>query len=251
MAVSTQRGASACLDLRRGPAGQSAAGGGVRSPQGSCSPAKTASPQLPQRRTMPPLQRPPYARHTRGAEDMASKDDDDAAAQAFGAVVAMLIIATVVVISFSVVNSVKIYNRLKDPDHPKHDELKFIFGIPVAMIGLGLLVSTGDPDAGGALILWTIIGYWLATMYLVLSPDALGPAIAPSALRLENYLFPFDQEPPEDRSVFPKQTYALTGSEKLEQALTGLSTPPRGPERDRARAWEANIRALQQAFKSD
>jgi len=188
---------------------------------------------------------------------VASKDDefDDLALKVITMGVIMFIVMAVAVTYFSVINTVKIYNRLKDPEHPKHHLLKKIFGIPAGVIAVGLLLATSaDPDVAGfgvTVVFWTIIGYFVGTAYLVMSPDALGPQAPSTALQLEKYLYPFELEPPNDRSVLPVQGYALTRSEKFEQAFRGLRVPPRGPEHDRAKLWEARISAFQRAMKSD
>jgi len=188
---------------------------------------------------------------------MASKDnqlEEDVGKFIFLGVI-MFIVMAVAVTYFSVINTVKIYNRLKDPEHPKHHLLKKIFGIPTGVIAVGLLLATSaDPDVagfGGTVIFWTIIGYFVGTAYLVMSPDSLGPQEPSTALKLENYLYPFELEPPDDRSVLPVQGYAMTRGEKFEQAFRGLRVPPRGPEHDRAKLWEARISAFQRAMKSD
>ena len=181
---------------------------------------------------------------------MASKDDefDDLALKVITIGVIMFIVMVVAAIYFGVTNSVKIHNRLKDPAHPKHDLLKFIFGIPAALVILTFGIALGgDGEAAGTLFSWTVIGYVVVTTALVMSPTALGPA-APSTA-LERYLYPFEQEPPDDRSVLSVPGYTLTRGEKFEQAFRGLRVPPRGPEHDRAKLWEARVRAFQEAMK--
>lgn len=185
---------------------------------------------------------------------MASKDnqlEEDVGKFIFLGVI-MFIVMVVVVMWFSVTNSVKVYNRLKDPDHPKHHLLKFIFGAPVAGIILAMGLSAGgNDDAAATVFSYTIIGYFIGTAILDMNPDALGPQAPSTALKLEHYLYPFEQEPPDDRSVLPVQGYALTRTEKLEQVFRGANVPPRGPEHDRAKLWEARLSAFQRAMKSD
>lgn len=180
---------------------------------------------------------------------MASKDDD-AGAEFAGQVVAMFIIMVVVVAVFSVINTVKVYNRLKPPDHPKHHLLKFLFGVPAALIAVAFLVSTSDPDTGFTIFFGTIIGYFVTTFFLATTLEAQGTTTSSAALKLENYLYPFELEPPDDRSRLPVQGYVLTAGERFEQAFRGLSLPPRGPEHDKAKLWEARVRAFSEAFKS-
>lgn len=183
---------------------------------------------------------------------MANKDtklEDDIGAFLFVGVV-MLIVVAVAAIYFGVTNSVKIHNRLKDPAHPKHDLLKFIFGIPAALVILAVGIALGgDGEAGGTLFFYTLVGYVVVTAALVMSPTALGPAAPTTALKLERYLYPFELEAPDDRSVLSVPGYALTRGEKFEQAFRGLRVPPRGPEHDKAKLWEARIRAFQEAMK--
>lgn len=185
---------------------------------------------------------------------MASKDDgefDDLALKVITIGVIMFIVMVIAAIYFSITNSVKIHNRLKDPAHPKHDLLKFIFGIPAALVILTFGIAIGgDGEAAGTLFYWTVIGYVLVTTVLVMSPTALGPAAPSTALKLERYLYPFELEPPDDRSVLSVQGYELTRGEKFEQAFRGLRVPPRGPKHDQAKLWEARIRAFQEAMKS-
>ncbi len=184
---------------------------------------------------------------------MASKDDsefDDLALKVITMGVIMFIVMVVAAIYFGVTNSVKIHNRLKDPAHPKHDMLKFIFGIPAVLVILAVGIALGgDAEAAGSLFFYTIIGYVIVTTVLVLSPTALGPAAPSTALKLERYLYPFELEPPDDRSVLSVPGYALTRGEKFEQAFRGLRVPPRGPEHDRAKLWEARVRAFQEVMK--
>lgn len=183
---------------------------------------------------------------------MASKDnqleEDVGKVVAIGVV--MFIVLVVAAIYFGVTNTVKIHNRLKDPAHPKHDLLKFIFGIPAALVILAIGIGLGgDGEAGGTLFFYTIVGYVVVTTALVMSPTALGPAAPTTALKLERYLYPFELEPPDDRSVLSVPGYTLTRGEKFEQAFRGLRVPPRGPEHDRAKLWEARVRAFQEAMK--
>lgn len=183
---------------------------------------------------------------------MASKDnqlEEDIGKFVFLGVI-LFIVMVIAAIYFSITNSVKIHNRLKDPAHPKHDLLKFIFGIPAALVILSFGIALGgDGEAGGTLFSWTVIGYVLVTTALVMSPTALGPAAPSTALKLERYLYPFELEPPDDRSVLSVPGYVLTRGEKFEQAFRGLRVPPRGPEHDRAKLWEARVRAFQEAMK--
>jgi len=166
--------------------------------------------------------------------------------------VIVFIVMVVAAIYFSVTNSVKIHNRLKDPEHPKHHLLRFIFGIPAALVILAVGIALGgDGEAGGTLFFYTLVGYVVVTTALVISPTGLGPAAPSTALKLERYLYPFELEPPDDRSVLSVPGYTLTRGEKFEQAFRGLRVPPRGPEHDRAKLWESRIRAFQLAMKSD
>ncbi len=184
---------------------------------------------------------------------MADKDEnvlDEMAGKVIAIGVVMFIVLVVAAIYFGVTNSVKIHNRLKDPAHPKHHWLRFIFGIPAAIVILSVGIALGgDAEAAGSLFFYTVVGYVIVTTALVMSPTALGPAAPSTALKLERYLYPFELEPPDDRSVLSVPGYTLTRGEKFEQAFRGLRMPPRGPEHDRAKLWESRVRAFQEVMK--
>ena len=182
---------------------------------------------------------------------MASRNDDQGA-EALGMAIAALF-AMIAIGSFAMVkNSVTINNRLKDPDHPKRRLRGIIFSTPVIIMCIGLFIMVGgEPGMGFSVIFWTAVGYLALTAYLVSSPTALGPEISPSAIQLESYLYPFDQEPPEDRSEFPGRDHTLSRGERFEQTLSGQSLPARGPKRKRARELTARVLAARRAMRRD
>lgn len=133
---------------------------------------------------------------------MSSRKAEDETAELFFKVAIAAVVMIVLGIVHSLIGASKVYHLLKEPEHPKHHWLKPLFGIPVATLTLGLLVSGTDSDTGFTIIFLTIAIFW-AVVHSILfnAEDLIGPTPVTARMRLETYLHPFDQELPADRSA--------------------------------------------------
>ena len=126
------------------------------------------------------------------------KTEESEADKIAGAVLALAITAVVTAVGSAFKNSAAIYERVKDPTHPRHGLVHTIYTVPALGIGFGLLLTfTMDDPTGGVTLILGIAAIWIVGVHLLgLNVERLGPKPIAEATLLAPYLYPFDQERP-------------------------------------------------------
>jgi len=95
----------------------------------------------------------------------------------------------------------QIYKHLGEPNHPHHDMQKPLFGCATICLLISGVFLALDAETAFFMLFFTIVGFWIWGNQLVHSGhEEVNGVRVPWDLRLDTYLYPFDQEPPADRS---------------------------------------------------
>lgn len=130
---------------------------------------------------------------------MAEQKKEESDADKIGGFIAgILFTAIAVAVGSAFKKAAAIYERVKDPTHPRHGLVHTIYTIPGLGIGFGLLLAvTLDDPSLGVTIIMGIVAIWIGGVHLLgWNVERLGPKPVAEATLLAPYLYPFDQERP-------------------------------------------------------
>ena len=107
-----------------------------------------------------------------------------------GAVLAIALTAIAAAVGSAFKRSAAIYERVKDPTHPRHGLVHTIYTVPALGIGFGLLLAgTMDDPSLGVVIILGIAAIWIVGVHLLgWNVERLGPKPVAEATLLAPYL---------------------------------------------------------------